>query len=220
MEPFNTVLSDPNRSTEMQAVQRRIQRFICGVMPNQNVVGNREDYFTGQIVTSANAQAKDRSAHVCPFVDESIQRDYYWIEESLLTSQTDIESLLLSQIPHFLNDGSPYNPVSTDSPAGTPHIWKTYMTIFPNVTHPPGSCPMFDSIHTNLKSLFYACGLALGQFYYKCTQGAIYNPSWTGATLSMPYPAFALRYLVKHDRLFTPTNTSTLLYKIYKHYFP
>jgi hypothetical protein len=218
MKTFREGLVDQNQSVEMKAVQNWILRFICGIMPAQKVAGNREDHFTRQLVTQQDLSNRSRSAHVCPFVEHSIGIDFFWIEESLLTQQVDIESLLLSQIAHFLNSPDQYYPSSTGNPAETPALWKTYITIFPNIKHPTGACKLFETIHKNLKPSFYAAGLALGQFYFGCPQPAIYNPTWTGRTLSSPYPAFAMRYLVRNDKLFTPK--PGILHQMFQHYFP
>lgn len=221
MRTFNAVVADPNRSVEMEAVQNRILKFVCGVMPRLNVVGNRISIATGQPVTQAEANAKAQSAQVCPFVQESINRDEYWIEEVVLTNSDRplIEDLLRERADEFMAQAPAYDPRITGKPAGSRYIYKTYMTVFPNVVHPKGQLQLFEDIHKSVKADLTDMGLMLGQFYHGCPQPAIYNPTWTGVVLSLPYPAFAIRYMVAHDKKFNgqpPARTAIA----FQRYFP
>jgi hypothetical protein len=220
MRPFNTVFNDPQRSKEMKLQQARILKFICGTMPAQNVVGNRDDpKLPGQHVTQALFDNDARLAHVCPFVLNAIDRDLFWINESDLDDQAKIQQFLLNQIPTFIKQPPAYDPSKTVKPAPAyPCILKTWMTVFPNVTNPgPGGTHLLELIHQAIKVQFVQQGLALGQFYQGCPQEAVYNKPWT-RVLWMPYPAFAIRYLVKHDLLFNPPGSPT--YADYRRYFP
>jgi hypothetical protein len=221
MRLYNDVTADVNRSVEMEAVQRWIDRFICGVMPMQRVVGNRISLTTGLPVSPQEAAAKAQSAQVCPFVQQSINQNHYWIEESFLgnNDRAQIEALMRQRAVEFVNQAPAYDPNPTKNPAGSQHWFKTYMTVFPNVVHPQGTQHLFEDIHQALKPDFVEAGLMLGQFYYRCPQEAIYNPSWTHAVLSMPFPCFAIRYLVRHDHLFTGTPPAPTAVS-YRKYFP
>jgi hypothetical protein len=219
MRPFNEVLKDPSRSYEMERQQTRVLKFICGTMPAQNVIGNRDDpKVAGQHVTQALFDSGARIAHVCPFVLNAIDRDFFSIDESDLADRASIEQLLLSQIPAFVRQQPVYDPAGAGKPApGYPYILKTWMTVFPNIANPrPGGTHLLEVVHQAVKVQFVRHGLAIGQFYQGCPQEAVYNKLWT-RVLWMPYPAIAIRYLVKHDRLFNPQGSPT--YADYRRYF-
>jgi hypothetical protein len=220
MRPFNAVLNDPNRSQEMAWQQTRILKFICGFMPVQRVVGHRDDpKIPGQHVTKALFDGGARIAQVCPFVLNAIDRDLFWIAEFDLADRVSIEKLILDQIPDFISQQPAFNPAKNRKPAPRyPYILKTWMSVFPNVPNPqPGAMHLLEIIHQAIKGDFVRQGLALGQFYQGCPQEAIYNKSWN-RVLWLPYPSFAIRYLVKHDHLFNPPGSAT--HTDYRKYFP
>jgi len=202
-------------------MQTWIRKFICAYMPAQQVVGNRVSHLTGAVVTQADTG--NRIAHVCPFVQTSIDQDQYWIEESTLTNQDQpqIEALLRQRAQDFMAAVPPYNPMATGQPVAAPAlvIHKTFMTIFPDVIHSAGPLQLFDDIHAALKVDFVRMGLMLGQFYDGCphNEGGIYAPQWLSIVLSSPVPAFAIRYLLRHDHLFTRQPPVT---QEYEKYFP
>lgn len=221
MQEYKIVAGDPKRSIEMEAVQTHIERFICAVMPRQKVVGNRINHQTGRLVTQAEANAKAQAAHVCPFVQESINRGDYWIEESGLTNndRPQIEDLLRQRALEFIAQAPVYDPRIKVQPAGPQYVYKTYMTIFPNVVHPKGQLQLFEDIHKTVKPELAEMGLMLGQFYYGCPQDAIYDNTWKNVVLSLPYPAFAIRYMVVHDQKFNGTPPARTAVAYLK-YFP
>src|SRR5207249_843382 len=115
---------------------------------------------------------KDRAAHVCPFVQESLDHDQYSMLESPLSDADGdaIEALLLRQMEDFVAEAPAYDPMGTGSPVPAPAhvIYKTWMTIFPNVPHERGPLPLFDDLHAKLKPRFLARGMMIGQFYNGC----------------------------------------------------
>jgi len=157
-------------------------------------------------VTQEQFDTEDRAAHVCPFVQTSLDRDQFWIAESDLThAQGDrVEALLLEQMEGFLVAAPAYDPPRSGKPAPEECIYKTWMTIFPNVPHQRGPLPLFDDIHKKLKPTFMARGMMLGQFYNGCPweQAAIHAPELKSYILNSPTPAFAMRYLVSQDKIF------------------
>jgi heptaprenyl diphosphate synthase len=197
-----------------------VEGYICGTRPKQMVVGNRLDS-NGNLVTQTLFDTRDKQAHVCPFVRDSIDRDLFWIEESFLDASdpNDIEQLLRKQIQDFKDQVPPHDPLATGNPAGLPELWKTFLTFFPRIIHKSkqGAFPFMDTLHQNLKPDFVRNGLMLGQFYAGCPEPAIYNPMWKGPLLS-PYPTFAIRYMAVHDKLFISQNTPE--WTIYKSFFP
>jgi hypothetical protein len=201
MEIFSVVITDPHRSKQLQQTQSWIEKWVCSVTPKQQVVNNRHDY--GRIVTQAMYDRHGRPAHVCPFVADSVDRDLYWLEESALTSKADIKTLLRNQILDFVAAPPAFDPTAAKRPAGLPQLWKTFMTIFPQVKHPSssGAMPLFDSIHSELKTEFMQRGLMLGQFYPGCPQQGVYGPAFRPLGIC-PWPAYAIRYMAVHDHLF------------------
>jgi hypothetical protein len=204
----------------MAGMQNWTERYVCGVSAKQGVVGNRDDGFGGK-VTQLMFDNHSRLAEVCPFVRDSLDYDVFWIEESNFDdSQVDeIEHLARRQLVDFKTAEPAFDP-ETQGPAQLPVLWKTFLTFFPRVIHKSrvtAGFPLFDDLHAKLKPDFIKAGLMLGQFYAGCPQPAIYNEEWTGP-LASPYPAFAIRYIAKHDKLFiSPTSSE---YEIYKKFFP
>ena len=194
-----------------------VERFLCGLLVNQYVVGNRRDH-AGDIVTQADFDAKANKARGCPFVQDALDIDNVWLEESILTEkdQSAIEALLRSQIGAFLTTHPPYDPSVTGRHAGTPELFKTFITVFPRVMYSRGSLPMFEDIQNTIKVEFIRCGMMLGQFYFGCPQEGLYNHRFR--PLSAPWPSFAIRYMVKDDSLFNSGNPEW--FREYQKFFP
>lgn len=219
MEKFSLVKNDPHRTPEMKTTQRWIETFICGTSKAQNVVGNRHDDL-GLMVTDLMFTNKNRWAHVCPFVRDSLDYDLFWIEESDLDDQAElaIERLIKGQISTFKNSDPSFDPLTAGRGAALPELWKTFLTFFPRVKHRSGgSVRLMDDLHGRLKPVFVKEGLMIGQFYAGCPQPSVYNPSWTHV-LTSPYPAFAIRYMAKHDHLFISPGTPER--DVYATFFP
>jgi hypothetical protein len=215
MERFSTVKNNP-RSSPTAVMQNWVERYICGVNKNQSVVGNRKDEF-GTIVTQLMYDNKNRWAHVCPFVRDSLDYDMFWIEESDVEDRHRIEELLNQQLVQFKSCPPAFDPVATGKAADLPVSLKTFLTFFPRIRlRSKGLFPMFDEIHKSLKPDFIRAGLMLGQFYAGCPVASVYNPLWKGPLIS-PYPAFATRYMAKHDSLFISRGTRE--FEEYKKYF-
>jgi hypothetical protein len=206
MERFSAVRAAENRTPQMASMQNWVERFICGTNPHQMAVGKREDEF-GLKVTQLMFDNKNRWAHVCPFVRDSLDYDHFWIEESNLNDDSAaLERLLRGQMTDFKSCPPEYDPAPTGVAAPLPTLWKTFFTFFPRIkVQSKGPFPLFDDLHARLKSEFIRAGLMLGQFYAGCRVPAIYNLSWRA--LNSPYPAFAIRYMAKHDRLFISAGT-------------
>jgi len=75
MRRFSVVEADDTRSDRMRVMQNWVRKFICAVKPRQLVVNNRIDHMTNLPVTQQQFDDTDRAAHVCPFVQESLDRD-------------------------------------------------------------------------------------------------------------------------------------------------
>lgn len=217
MERFSAVKAAENRTPQMASMQNWVERFICGTNPHQMVVGNREDGL-GLKVTQLMLENKNRWAQVCPFVRDSLDYDHFWIEESSLGGDSAaLEKLLMDQIRDFKRCPPEYDPAATGVGAKLPILWKTFLTFFPRIkAQSKGSFALFDDLHARLRKEFIPAGLMLGQFYAGCEAPAIYNTSWRA--LISPYPAFAIRYMAKHDKLFIPEGTSE--HEKYRKYFP
>lgn len=228
MRKFSLVEADETRSDRMRVMQNWVRKFVCVVKPSQRVVGNRIDHVTNQPVTQEQFDAEDnRAAHVCPFVQESLDRDQYWMLESPLGAADGdaIETLLLKQMEDFVAEAPAYDPMATGIPVAAPAdvVYKTWMTIFPNVPHERGPLPLFDDLHKRLKPKFLHRGMMIGQFYNGCPweEGAIYAPQFKSVILSSPTPAFAIRYMVAQDRIFNlSADAPNWIKDAHRRYFP
>jgi len=206
---------------------RWLDVFICAVKPKQRVVGRRPTHDgKGSKVTKASADAKDRIAHVCPFVRDSIDQDLFWIEESTLTDAAAIEAQLLSQIPVFQTAAPAFVPSSVTKPptvAAPPEMLKTFLLFFPYFPRSDGGtkpCSAIDDLHRRVKPEFMKHGLMIGQFYHGCAQQSVYaDPGDTFGVLFAPHVAFAIRYMARHDPLFIdPKNTAQMT--LFERFFP
>jgi len=136
-----------------------------------------------------------------------------------------IEALLLNQMEDFVSEAPPYDPMGTGSPVHAPAdvIYKTWMTIFPNVSHERGRLPLFDGLHQALKPRFMARSMMIGQFYNGCPweEGAIYSPDFKSVILSSPTPTFAIRYMVAQDHIFNlHAEAADWIKEAHRRYFP
>lgn len=191
------------------------RRFICAPYPNQRVVGNRRDD-SDRLVTDADFAARARCSHVCPFVDEAIEKDLFWIgQESHNQNHADlIERTLRDRLRAFLEMKPDYRPAALGRPASGDTRLKTFLIAFPYVRHSNGPLQVFDRLHAELKPEFMGHGLMLGQFYRGCPVEGIYSPRFRPLA-SAPWPAFAIRYMVQHDHWFAGSHRH-----LYDAYFP
>jgi len=160
--------------------------------------------------------AKDRNANVCPFIELSLSNDLFWIEESSLSTEPDIETLLLGQIAQFKSETPAHDPVAANAPAGGTVDLKTYLTFFPHVRDIGGDTqPSILKLHKGLKPQFMDHGMMVGESFKTYRSHSIYNQNGNYHSLSSPYPAFAIRYMVWHDRIFSGQFPAK-----YKRFFP
>jgi hypothetical protein len=218
MREFGIVANDPTRSREMARMQKWVRSYLCAVTARQNAVGNRIDH-TGKLLTQELFDAKDRRAHLCPFVQDALDLQAVFMDESSLdgSKPQEIEALLLSQLVDFKARHPAYDPVVTGKPAQPPALWKTFITVFPMVIHSKGPMQLFEDIHGRLKLEFIKNGMMLGQFYFGCPVLGIHNSKWASPLWS-PHPAFALRYMVGEDILFNQPNPEN--FSAFRTYFP
>ena len=216
MKEFSALSSDPSRTPEMRTMQRWVEKYLCGVTPSQQVVGNRRD--PNGIVTQYVYDQKDRRAHVCPFVQDTLDRSRVSMEQSDCdgSDEPTLIQVLLDQIPSFLASPLPFDPAVTSAPAGVPHLWKTFITFFPRIRYRKGHLPLFERVQGALKLQFVQRGLMIGQFYHGCPQPGLYNPAFR--PLVAPYPTFAIRYMVQDDKLFNSGSPS--IFSAYRKFFP
>jgi hypothetical protein len=218
MDKYWVAKQSSNPTLPMLQMQKWVERYICGTNINQGVVGKREDDL-GIKVTQLMFTNKNRWAHVCPFIRDSLDYDEFWIEESDLINDVDIETLLLKQIGDFKNAPPAHDPIASGQGAKLPILWKTFLTFFPRLLHRPiGGYPLMDNLHAKLKPVFIQEGLMLGQFYARCPAEATWNPMWKGPLIS-PWPAFAIRYMAKHDHIFLK-NDATAMAVYNRQFFP
>ena len=120
---------------------RWLGAFICDVRPGQQVVSNRDLHDGTGPVTDAAYQARERVAHVCPFVRDSIDQGLFWIEESRLNDVAAMERHLLDQIPDFKAAPPPFTPDPAANPpavATSRILLKTFLTVFLDYVLPSG----------------------------------------------------------------------------------
>jgi hypothetical protein len=219
MEKFSIVKAGA-RSVHMASMQNWVERFVCRPAEHQRVVGNRDDGY-GSKVSQLMFDNASRWAHVCPFVRDSLDYDVFWIEETPYTASqgNEIKEVLRAQTGVFKTSAPSFDPLQSGE-AKLPALWKTFFTIFPAVecrSRKTKPFPLFDEIHKELKPEFVSAGLMLGQFYPNCPQPGVYNEAWIRPLVS-PYPAFAIRYMAKHDHLFISKDSRE--YKSYQKFFP
>ena len=203
MERYSIAVADAikNNRSEWSSIKKWIENFICGVQRQQQVVGNRQTP-SGGTVSTLEFSMRERIAQVCPFVKDSIDQNYFWIEESPIADVGNIEAYLLSQILPFIQAPPDHDPWRDGAPPAP--VWlKTFFTFFPHYMLPSPKQPdlAVDQMYARVRPGFMNAGLMLGQFYHGCDQPSVYNPKWRDV-LTCPYLAFAIRYMAPHDRLF------------------
>lgn len=196
-----------------------LEKSICNTQPKQGVVGQRK-LSDGGVVTPAMFEKKEKAAHVCPFVQDSLDANLFWFEESTATRQDSevIERRLLAMVEEFVKELPDYDPIKEQRIDGapSPHVFKAFLLVVPNfrLLGSRKADSLMDNIHEKIKPEYVKRGLMLGQFYSTCQQEGVYNEAWPA--LTSPWPAFAARYMVRHDSLFVRGN----LLPYYKQYFP
>ncbi len=205
------------QSTELRVMIKWVRVALCTYRAAQQVVGHRA-YAPGKLVTSAMAaNPRDKRAHGCPFVLDSIDARLFFIEQSSLgdSDEAAIETLIGSQIDDFKNRTPAYDPLKTRQPSPNSSLLKTYLTVFPNIdAH--NQCPLIFRVLSKLKAEFMRNGMMLGEFFPKYKSNSLYAGNSYHA-LTAPYPAFAVRYMVADDRIFA---TQAPYLSLYEAYFP
>jgi hypothetical protein len=211
----------------MKSMHGWLVKFICQTSPLQNVVGQRHKD-DDSLVTQEEFDRGERPAQVCPFVADSLDADNFWVERSAFTKeQTQQISLRLTQlIDEFVAAPPAYDPRKTGKPAPTNILTKCFLLYFPNfsATKSRGPLKEIDQLHSAHKPIFMGSGLAIGQFYPGCEQEGIYTdpnqpaPRKKFLSLVSPEPAFAIRYLAKHDSVFNRKGSD--FRPFYEKYFP
>ena len=220
MERFSTIKRRADRNPQMISVQNWLENYICGTREDQKVVGNRCDNLD-QPVTQLMFDNRNRWAHVCPYVSDSIDYDNCWIEESELDGRDPaaIESLLLKLLEEFKRAPPAHDPTLAREPASLPVLLKTFVIFFPHIVREPraGPLPLIDELYSRLLPQFVRHGLMFGEFYPRCPTVGIYNDQWPKSFVS-PYPAFVIRYMARHDHLFITPDSA--IWDAYTTYFP
>lgn len=210
MEKYKQATDTP----EMRSMKKWVENYICRAASNnkQGVIGKRDDGHGGK-VTHAMLTNNERPAHVCPFVRDSLDSDFFWIEESNLGHQETlaIAHLLLKQIDDFKKTSPAFDPKTEGRPAPSAYMLKTFLTFFPRFGPESSFAPEIDLLHKSLKRIFRGHGLMLGQSYKGCNEPGIWDATYK--PLLSPYPAFAIRYMLKHDFHFAEPEE-------YRKYFP
>ena len=210
-----------SNSLVLRSMHGWLTKFICHAHPKQGVVGNRhkED---GSVVTQEEFDRDEKMAHVCPFVKDSIDSNNFWIESSDLTryQSAQIAVRLNELIDEFVHTSPEFDPFTVGHAAPAEHATKCFLLYFPNFglekSH-MGSLTEIDELHETFKPRYMERGLALGQFYPGCAQEGVYSGQEFKSLIS-PAPAFAIRYLAKHDSLFNRPGSAGR--KFYEKYFP
>jgi hypothetical protein len=220
VEEFTAVeQSLSGRSYHMIAMVKWV-RNLCVPRKGHPVVGNRH-FPPGSDVTQRMFDRKEKAAHVCPFVEDSINARLFGIEESLLGDSdiSTIEALILSYIGIFKQAPPAHDPVPLHQPATLPALLKTTLTIFPNINSTKSaSAVAILNLHKKLKPEFMRNGLMLGEFAPNYRSGNIYSPGHPPNVSSAPTPSLAIRYMAQHDEIFTPISHPCRPF--YDAYFP
>jgi hypothetical protein len=196
-----------------------LEKSICNTQPKQAVVGQRK-LAEGGFVTRAMFERKEKTAHVCPFVKDSLDANLFWFEESTATREDRevIEQRLVDMVEEFVKVAPAYDPIKEKRADGAPSpgVFKAFLLVVPNfrLLGSRKADSLMDNIHEKIKPEYVKRGLMLGQFYSTCQQAGVYNEAWLA--LTSPWPAFAARYMVRHDRLFVKGE----LLPFYEQYFP
>jgi hypothetical protein len=203
----------------LKEMMRWLENRICNTQPKQAVVGQRK-LAEGGFVTREMFDKKDKTAHVCPFVKDSLDANLFWFEESTATREdrAAIEQRLVDMVEEFVTVAPAYDPIKERRADGapSPQVFKAFLLVMPNfrLLGSRNADSLMDSIHEKIKPEYVKRGLMLGQFYSTCQQEGVYNNAWLA--LTSPWPAFAARYMVRHDSLFVKGE----LLPFYEQYFP
>jgi hypothetical protein len=194
-----------------------LENTICNTQIKQRVVDNRHTEEGGRVTQEMFAK-KAKAAHICPFVRDSLDADLFSFEESPAGREDGpaIEQRLRDMVQEFINAPPSFDPSTAGCGASPPTNLKTFFLVLPNLRLQGARGPdqLMDGLHETLKPIYVNQGLMLGQFYPTCDQGGIYNEEWLA--LTAPWPAFAARYMAKHDYLFV----GDALMPVHHRYFP
>lgn len=136
-----------------------------------------------------------RDGAICPFVQPSIERNYFY-----LTMRYEVDGMDPLCIRQILLDNSElfFDCPPFEEPE---NIYKAIIVCFPNISD--DCAPVLDTIHAQIKDVFVGKGLMVGQFYKDCPEPAARNPFFK-VSIS-PIPLVAMRHMSIHDILFLNT---------------
>ncbi len=217
--PLSEALKEEPLPPFLKSIDGWLRKFIIVPVAIQKVVGNRHKA-DGSLVTQEEFDRKDRAAHVCPFIADSLDRNQFWIERSEFTKeQTPQISVRLNELmDEFVIAPPAYDPKATGKPAPNEVISKTFLLYFPNFGNlkSHGSLSEIDELHKTFKPKYMERGLGLGQFYPGCPIPGVYGEKFK--PLTAPVAAFAVRYLAIHDNVFNKVGSEHRA--LYEKFFP
>lgn len=225
MIPLSEALKEEPLPPFLERIDGWLRKFIIRPVAIQNVVGNRHKA-DGSLVTQEEFDRRDRAAHVCPFIADSLDRNQFWIERSAFTKdQTPQIAVRLNELmEEFVNTPPAYDPKTNGKPAPNEVISKTFLLYFPNFGNVKsyGSLREIDELHKTFKPIYMERGLGLGQFYPGCPVTGVYTDEKKDKTLFRPLVgpvvAFAVRYLAIHDNVFNKVGSEHRA--LYEKFFP
>ena len=220
--PLSQALKQDPLPPFLKSIEGWLRKFITVPIASQKVVGNRHKG-DASLVTQDEFDRKERVAHVCPFIADSLDKDQFWIEASPFTKDQipQITVRLNELIEEFVSTPPEHDPIKEKKPAPKDVISKTFLLYFPNFGNPKsrGRLPEIDELHKTFKRKFMERGLALGQFYPGCPEFGVYSGETSSfRPLTAPVVAFAVRYLAVHDDVFNKVGSEHR--HLYENFFP
>lgn len=162
--------------------------------PENFKIANEIYEWINNYIVKENPNIKRPSGNqtVCPFVAPSLENDSLYMAFHPEINGDDvsaIEEIMYSYI-HKFHNLKPFQP--------NKQVLKALLVIFPKITQE--NFNVLDFVHKEIKPKFVKEHLMVGQFHPKCTEKAVYNPTFLVSVA--PYPLIAIRHMAKHDILF------------------
>lgn len=129
-----------------------------------------------------------RPGPVCPYTPAALNLGTLWLAE---VPESDPAPEKITAIINAYRDRF----LEIEPKTGNAAINKAFMVVFPNLG--PNGAATVDRVQAELKPLFVAVGLMLGEFHATNESPGLRNPEFR--PLRSPIPMLAIRYMVESD---------------------
>lgn len=174
--------------TSTQVLTRAATEMLPGFDERENELLSETTVWAHNYLTNPHP-ALGRSGHVCPWVDASMRRSYFFLTLVRCSPEdlSPVENSFHALRERFL---------SMQPSSGRDAQLKTIVVVIDGLTS-MNAGDTINRLHERLKPAFVDAGLMLGEFFPACEKPGLHNASFR--PLRSPIPLIVIRCMVSND---------------------